>query len=133
MFHLIFFLTMLSICLASDPNTIYKLRMYVTNAIGDNIVVHVSGSEDLGNRTLAFNQEFDWRFGVKLGTYYLGEFWWGSKHASVSLFNFHISRTCFNGKVFSIQRCYWLVKPDGFWYHEKNDTFPGEWTRRATW
>ncbi|MFS8032383.1 putative plant self-incompatibility S1 [Helianthus anomalus] len=132
MFHGVLILTMLSFCIASNPNTIYAMRMYVTNAIEDNIVVHVVGQGgDQGNRTLAFNSEFDWKFGVKIGTYYKGEFWWGSKFQSISLFNGQIY--CFDGDIFRVQRCYWLIRPDGFWYHFRNDTFPGNWNKFATW
>ncbi|KAK1438755.1 hypothetical protein QVD17_04565 [Tagetes erecta] len=134
MFHGVVILTMLSFCIASSPNSVYFVRMYVSNAVGDNIVVHVSGKngeDDQGNQTIYSDEEFDWKFGVKLGTYYKGEFWWGSKYASVGLFNSHIS--CFDGDIFRVQRCYWLVNPDGFWYNKHNATFPGEWERRATW
>ncbi|KAK1438754.1 hypothetical protein QVD17_04564 [Tagetes erecta] len=125
---------MLSFCIASSPNTIYELRMYVTNSnISDNIVVHAYGSDDQGNHSLAKNEEFDWKFGVKFGTHYQGEFWWGSRYKSIALYNDDISASCFNGDVFRVQRCYWLVREDGFWNHGRNVSFPGGWTRRETW
>lgn len=61
---------MLSFCMASTPDAIIEFRMYITNGIEDNIAVLVfgKGGGDQGNHTLAFNQEFDWKFGVGIGT-----------------------------------------------------------------
>lgn len=139
-FHAFLILTMLSFCIASTPNTICFFRTYITNALEDDIVIHITGKkvsnigdDDQGNRTLASNEEYDWKYGVKIGTYYLGEFWWGSRYASVSIYNYDIFGSCYNENPFMVQRCYWLVKPDGLYNHVRNDSFPGHWTRKKTW
>ncbi|PWA50683.1 plant self-incompatibility S1 [Artemisia annua] len=128
---LLIFTTLFLSCASLD---IINFRIYITNAIEEDIVFHLQSKwQDLGNHTLAFNQEFDWKFPVKIGTYYKAEFWWGSKFQTISVFNYHIFDVCFNGALFTVQRCYWLVRPDGFYYHVTNDTFPGGWTKSAFW
>ncbi|PWA97902.1 plant self-incompatibility S1 [Artemisia annua] len=132
----LFILTMLSFSIASSPNDLCFFRVYITNGIEDNIAVHVSkrGGEDLGNHTLAFNQEFDWKFGVVLfRTYYSGEFWWRSKHVTISVFNRFVFDTCFDLNIFAVQRCYWMVKPEGFYINVRNHTFADGWSLVHRW
>ncbi|PWA97904.1 plant self-incompatibility S1 [Artemisia annua] len=132
----LFIFATIPLCVASSPNDLCFFRMYITNGIEDKIAVHVSkrGGEDLGNRTLAFNEEFDWKFGVVLfRTYYRGEFWWGSHYKTTSIFNRYVFGNCFNGNIFAVQRCYWLVKPDGIYLSDNNGTFPDDWNQVERW
>lgn len=132
----LFILTMLSFSIASSPNDLCFFRVYITNGIEDNIAVHVSirGEKDIGNHTLAFGQEFDWKFGVVLfRTYYSGEFLWGPKHVTISVFNKFVFNKCFDMNIFAVQRCYWMVKPEGFYINVRNDTFPDGWSLAHSW
>ena len=105
------------------------------NGIEDKTPVNVSitGEVDIGNHTLASGQEFDWKFGVIIQTYYRGEFWWGAKHSTISVFNKFVFNTCFNLDVFAVQRCYWMVKPEGFYINIYPDKFPIGWKLVHSW
>ncbi|CAH1436542.1 unnamed protein product [Lactuca virosa] len=67
--HALVILAMVPFCIASTSNAI-MYRMYITNGIEDNIEVHVFGKDQdyQGQRTLAFNEEFDYKIRVKVGT-----------------------------------------------------------------
>lgn len=139
MVHAVVILTMVSFCMGSGsivvPNTITRFRMYLTNVVEDNVVVNISGrnGDYQGKLTLAFNEEFDWIIRARVKTIYNGEFWWGSKYASVSIFNYNIFHKCFNGNIFVVQRCYWLVRSDGLYVSKHNRTFPDDWDKKAAW
>lgn len=89
----------------------------VVSYIGENIVAHIkSGNNDLGNHTIPYAGVYQWSFCEKLagGTVFYGYFWWGSKIQSLALIDDKIEKKCFLDNV-ETQRCYWFVKPDGFY------------------
>ncbi|KAL4567252.1 hypothetical protein LXL04_022829 [Taraxacum kok-saghyz] len=94
-----------------------KWNVSVISAIGEDIVAHIkSGDDDLGNHTIPYVGIYSWSFCENFGggTVFYGYFWWGSKFQSLALIDNNIERRCYFDNV-ATQRCYWFVKPDGFY------------------
>lgn len=103
-----------------------KWDILVKSAIPDDIVVHIkSGDDDLGNHTIPFVGNYSWSFCENFGgnTLFYGYFWWGSRFQSLALFDNTISNICFLNVT--IEHCYWIVRPDGF-YVKALPSGPGE-------
>ncbi|KAJ0744935.1 putative plant self-incompatibility S1 [Helianthus annuus] len=93
--------------------------VYIYNEIKDPITVHVqSGDDDLGNHTLATNDNQNWSFceGVTFKTLFYAHFYWNSKIAFFDVYTEHISDTyCTEREYRKPGRCFWLVTEDGFY------------------
>lgn len=116
--------------------------VYITNLDVDNLIVHCkSGDDDLGDKNLAPNQYFHWMFrqNFLLTTLYFCNFRWMTpddnnreiKSASFHVFDIYISALC--GDEFSVNRCYWLVRKDGFYFSKDDKPFPDGWKLMHTW
>ncbi|KAL9162574.1 hypothetical protein ABFS82_07G099900 [Erythranthe guttata] len=69
-----------------------------------------SGDTDLGNHTLATNQDFHWDFCTKRSTLFFCHLYWNGKSASFDVFDYHWPDSrCPNGI------CYWAALPDGIY------------------
>ena len=131
----IFIITKLSLGDAESKNDFTHFRMFIHNAIEENISLHVykRGGDDYGRVTLGFNEEFNWKYGVGIGTQVVGEFWWGEKYTHISVYNGYVFALCFNAKIFSTQHCYWKIQSDGFWISQYNRTGPKYWNHWHDW
>ncbi|KAL2469550.1 Plant self-incompatibility protein S1 family [Abeliophyllum distichum] len=95
--------------------------VHVVNGLPDSpnpLWVHcASGNDDLGERILHENEDFHWHFrdGILGRTLFFCHFWWGSKQRSFEVF--HNPEKCeFGYGRHDHNPCYWLVKPDGFYF-----------------
>ncbi|PWA96978.1 plant self-incompatibility S1 [Artemisia annua] len=111
-----------------------KWTVYITNAVPDDIVVHIKSTDhDLGNHTISSNEVYSWTFCQKyFGTHFHGYFWWGSRYQSLALADQEILNICrirFDGD----EDCYWLVLADGFYVSASNKPFPDGWYKKKSW
>ncbi|KAM0017761.1 putative plant self-incompatibility S1 [Helianthus debilis subsp. tardiflorus] len=109
--------------------------VFIYNGIKDPINVHVqSGDDDLGNHTLALNNNENWSFCQTLTTLFYAHFYWNSKIAFFDVFDINTSQKyCTRWKYRKERRCFWMVKEDGFYLADHLYTFPGGWTKLHDW
>lgn len=125
--------------LICTANACYRLfpefRIHITNDIQDNITVHCqSKDDDLGYRTLHYQDEQYWHFceQVFFRTLYFCHFWWGSKDQMFDVFNGSIVNSCERHEL-DYNTCYWLVRPDGFYFSKHHHHFPSDWEKKEVW
>ncbi|KAL4575020.1 hypothetical protein LXL04_021860 [Taraxacum kok-saghyz] len=109
--------------------------VYITNGDIDNLMAHCkSKDDDIGDKKLTPNQYFHWIFrqNFLLTTLFACTFRSMTpdnkelKHATFNVFDIQLSILC--GDEYSINRCYWLVRNDGFYFSRDDDkTFPDGW------
>ncbi|KAK1362647.1 S-protein-like [Heracleum sosnowskyi] len=127
-------------CSANDDGLTFSFEMHVQNGINDPIWVHcASKNDEIGEFHLQPGQEIKWDFNVQffLKTMYFCHFWWNQKKLdnAFEVFNKSYYYKCShqdggNG----VNPCYWLAKPDGFYFATTNGPFPGsDWTLVHTW
>lgn len=76
---------------------------------------------------------FDWYFCPGSSRYY-GDFTWGSKQKTVSLYSSHIIRFCGHKFLSGTEHCYWLVKADGFYVAKKDLAIDDlNWSYESSW
>ncbi|KAK4477132.1 hypothetical protein RD792_016343 [Penstemon davidsonii] len=99
---------------------LYHYRVHLVNSLAPNtkpsiVTVHcASGNDDLGNHTLALNQEFSFDFcSIPFKTLFFCHFWWGNKNKAFDAFD--DKRPC------GERNCYWFAKNDGIWLSEHSD------------
>ncbi|KAK1422271.1 hypothetical protein QVD17_25263 [Tagetes erecta] len=111
--------------------------VYIYNGINDPITVHVqSGDDDLGNRTIALNDNENWGFceGVTFKTLYYAHFYWNSKSAFFDVYNDDLSdKYCTKRKYRQQERCFWIVREDGFYLGSHRSPFPEGFTKLHDW
>ncbi|KAL7590299.1 hypothetical protein Lser_V15G36145 [Lactuca serriola] len=115
--------------------------VYITDSEVDNLMVHCkSKDDDLGDKKLTPNQYFHWMFrqNFMLTTIFYCIFRWMTpdskelKNATFNAFDIEVSILC--GDEYSINRCYWLVRKDGFYFsRDDNKPFPDGWKLMHTW
>lgn len=134
----LFFFLIVSLSLVATTSACFfstKWTVQITNGnIPDKVVAHIqSGNDDLGYHTLG---EYHWQFcqNIDNGILFFTHFWWGSKSVTLDVFDDKVGDECHRIK-FGIpsQRCYWLVRDDGFYLSKNNNPFPGDWVRKALW
>ncbi|KAL6971162.1 hypothetical protein U1Q18_030842 [Sarracenia purpurea var. burkii] len=90
-----------------------------------------SKDTDFGTHTLNTNEEFYWRFKPSVFgvTLYFCHFYWGSKDRRFDVYSEKIQPDCLSENL-KFVRCYWLVKPDGFYLSSDRITFKKkiDWT-----
>jgi len=94
--------------------------------------LHFHGNHDDRTVNISPGQGFDWSFCKTGNQHYYGDFNWGSKSASLALFDKHIDGICFRFKI-GTRHCYWLVRTEGFYVSRSNSTFPGSWRFQGSW
>ncbi|KAI3811809.1 hypothetical protein L1987_21541 [Smallanthus sonchifolius] len=111
--------------------------VFVYNGIKDPITVHVqSGDDDLGNHTLALNDNENWSFceGATFKTLFYAHFYWNSKTILFDVFDDDTSeKYCAKWKFRKERRCFWLVREDGFYLGAQLNPFPEGWTKLHDW
>ncbi|KAI3775270.1 hypothetical protein L1987_49841 [Smallanthus sonchifolius] len=111
--------------------------VFIYNGIQDPITVHVqSGDDDLGNHTLALNNNENWSFceGATFGTLFYAHFYWNSKTVLFDVFDADTSeKYCAKWKFRKERRCFWLVREDGFYLGAQLNHFPEGWTKLHDW
>ncbi|KAK1430583.1 hypothetical protein QVD17_13432 [Tagetes erecta] len=129
-----------SIVRANTPPSSKQLETYrvtITNRDVPNVVV---GCDDLGGQVLKPGDLFSWKFRMNIyGTnQYNCRFYWFEdgnirKFSEFPLFDEIISHRC-GIWLFIRNRCYWSVAQDGFYYSDKNASFPGsDWSKKNDW
>lgn len=125
------------LCNVSTTYALWKWRNHIINGIEENVVINVHAKNrnesDFGNKTLVFNEDFNWKFGAYSNTYYMMEIWWNSKYEIFGVYDHHVVSKCFNGNVFVVQKCFWLIRPDGFYLSKENNPFPDKWDFKKPW
>ncbi|KAJ0635451.1 putative plant self-incompatibility S1 [Helianthus annuus] len=114
-----------------------KWKLYVLNSIpADTIVTHVrSKDDDLGKHIIPSNGYYYWSFcdTIDRSTHFDGEFWWGRKYQCLEVF-YKLARWKCDRFGFSVEYCFWLVRPDGFYISSINISFPDPlWTFVKSW
>ncbi|KAL8235045.1 hypothetical protein R6Q59_021145, partial [Mikania micrantha] len=113
--------------------------VYIYNGINDHITVHVqSRDDDLGNHTLALNDNENWGFceNITFKTRFYAHFYWNSKTAFFDVFDEHTSQrycTQWKFRIRRARRCFWLVREDGFYLGERLNPFPDGWIKLHDW
>ncbi|KAK1417072.1 hypothetical protein QVD17_26194 [Tagetes erecta] len=111
--------------------------VYIYNQINNPITVHVeSGDDDLGNHTLALNDNQNWSFcqAITVKTLFYAHFYWDSKTAFFDVFDYETSkRYCTKWGFQKPRKCVWLVREDGFYLGEELTPFPEGWTKLHDW
>ncbi|CAH1429542.1 unnamed protein product [Lactuca virosa] len=111
--------------------------VYIYDAIKDPITVHIQSKEDdLGNRTVAFNDYTNWKFCLSSGgrTRFYAHFYWNSRTAFFDVYDNDMAFTyCTDNNTFKQQKCFWLVRDDGFYISRHYNPFPGGWTKLHEW
>lgn len=132
-----FFLTMSSARpLNSSENCflVNRWHIFVTSNLPDNMNLHFHGSQNSDKTVvLSSGQAFDWSFCKTGNQQYFGDFNWGSRSVSLTLFDNHVNRICNRFKV-GTRHCYWLVNTGGFFVSRTNPPFPNdEWHFERSW
>ncbi|KAJ0571418.1 putative plant self-incompatibility S1 [Helianthus annuus] len=109
--------------------------IFIYNEIKDPIRVHVqSGDDDLGNRTLALNNNENWSFCDTFKTLFYAHFYWNSRTAFFNVYDTDTSeKYCTKWGFRKPRRCFWLVREDGFYVGEHLNPFPQGWTKLHNW
>lgn len=109
--------------------------VYIYNGIKDPITVHVqSGDDDLGNHTLALNDNENWSFCSWYKTLFYAHFYWQSKAVLFDVFTIDTSeKYCSTWDYRKMRKCFWLVKEDGFYLGASFNPFPQGWTKLHDW
>ena len=105
----------------------------ITNNIPNSKVLARCKSKDtdFGDKWLAFNQDFQWKFCEAYfeHTLYFCHFYWESKEQVFEVFNKRYMYEC-NIDHGDDNPCYWLVQEDGFYLYDFNKK---SWGKRADW
>lgn len=100
-----------------------KYTVRIDNEIPrDSIRAHCkSKDDDLGMKSLASKQHFQWSFcqNIWQTTLYFCHFYWQSKQQVFNVFNQTMGYACFFGEI---AECRWIVKPEGFYYYDFNSS-----------
>ena len=100
-------------------------KVYIHNKIKDPITVHVrSKNDDLRNCTLPFNGIRDWSFYANINrrTLFYANLYWKSKTASFNVYDEgDFTKYCSTNKLFMGQKCYCLVRENGFYLSRRLD------------
>ncbi|KAJ0745017.1 putative plant self-incompatibility S1 [Helianthus annuus] len=114
---------------------VFSMTVFIYNGIQDPINVHVqSGDDDLGNRTLALNNNENWSFCQTVTTLFYAHFYWNSKIAFFDVFDINTSKKyCTRWKYRKERRCFWMVKEHGFYLVDHLCNFRGGWTKLHDW
>ena len=115
--------------------------VYITDGDVDNLMAHCkSGDDDLGDKKLTPNQYFHWMFrqNIILTTTFTCTYRWmvpdGTELKSVTFNAFDLEISILCGDEYSINRCYWLVRKDGFYFsRDDQKPFPDGWKLMHTW
>ncbi|KAL4581143.1 hypothetical protein LXL04_017352 [Taraxacum kok-saghyz] len=113
--------------------------VFIYDAINDPIpiTVHVQSKEDdLGNHTLAYNDNTNWKFCVSSGarTRFYAHFYWKSRTAFFDVYDYDTAETyCAGSNTFKQQNCFWSVRDNGFYISRHNNPFPEGWTKLHDW
>lgn len=112
-------------------------NVFIYNEINDPITLHIELEDnDLGNRTVSFNTYTHWSFclGVTLKTRFYAHFYWKSRTAFFDVYDHDTAkRYCENSNLFKEQRCFWLVRDDGFYISRNHHPFPQGWAKLHDW
>ncbi|KAK2979999.1 hypothetical protein RJ640_020025 [Escallonia rubra] len=123
-------------CVKARPKNEFQVN--VVNGISDNILIRCQSKDnDLGFHTLHVGDDFSWHFQTNLigGTLFFCHFWWNSKDKSFNVFD----ETQWEDKCQyhegsgPFRKCFWLVKPDGFYFSNYNGPFPTGWEKIYGW
>ncbi|MFS7981657.1 putative plant self-incompatibility S1 [Helianthus anomalus] len=111
--------------------------VYIYNGIKDPITVHVqSRDDDLGNQTLALNENKNWGFCelISFKTLFYAHFYWNSRTAFFDVYDAQTSlQYCQKWKMVRVRECFWLVREDGFYLGKHLNPFPEGWTKLYDW
>ncbi|KAJ0514863.1 putative plant self-incompatibility S1 [Helianthus annuus] len=109
--------------------------VFIYNRIKNPITVHVqSGDDDLGNHTLALNENENWSFCDSFKTLFYAHFYWNSRTAFFNVFDTQTSeKYCSKWAHNKHRRCFWLVREDGFYVGGHLNPFPQGWTKLHDW
>ena len=105
------------------PNTSPLLRIHCA-----------SKDNNLGFHDLRPNEQFTWHFRMNYWwtTKFFCHFWWGSKDTAFDVMSFSFARHhC--GVEKSGNKCYWLVKEDGFYFAKSGMAIPGYLEKLRDW
>ncbi|KAK3041341.1 hypothetical protein RJ639_002322 [Escallonia herrerae] len=124
------------LCSTTSTRVVWgKYEVHVIDGILDDpnpVHVHCkSKDDDLGTHDLRANDDFHWRFGLNLfgGTHFTCYFAWRTNVQNFAAFDQWWAYKCARE-----HRCYWLVKPDGFYF--SNYLAPwlsGDWKKEHDW
>ncbi|PWA44297.1 plant self-incompatibility S1 [Artemisia annua] len=111
--------------------------IFIYNAMNDPIKVNVkSKDDDLGDHTLAFNENEKWGFCENFWktTFFYASFNWnGSRTASFGVFDKTTTPHCSKWRFTYSRVCYWLVRDTGFYVGPHLTPFPDGWTKLHDW
>ncbi|PWA51096.1 plant self-incompatibility S1 [Artemisia annua] len=112
--------------------------IYIYNAMNDPIHVNVkSEDDDLGDHTLALNENENWSFceNIWKTTFFYASFNWnGSRTASFGVFDHTTTPHCLKTWNFrKASKCFWLVRDTGFYVGPHLTPFPDGWTKLHDW
>ncbi|WOH16204.1 hypothetical protein DCAR_0935753 [Daucus carota subsp. sativus] len=132
----IFFMIFLTKCYAINDSLTFSFEMHVRNGVSDPMWVHCASKDDeIGKFHLQPNEEIKWKFNVQffLRTTYFCHFWWKNLDRAFEVFNKDYYHKC-SKQGNGVFPCYWLAKPDGFYFATSDKPFPGpDWTIEHTW
>lgn len=113
--------------------------VHITDGEVDNLMVHCKSlDDDLGDKNLAPNQFFHWRFrqNFLFTTVFTCTFRSMTsdnqelKTLTFDVFDLMISTKC---SADDPRNCYWLVRNDGFYFSKENKPFPDGWDLKRKW
>ncbi|KAJ0666831.1 putative plant self-incompatibility S1 [Helianthus annuus] len=109
-----------------------KWNVYLINDTPDSFAAHVmSKDDDLGNHIVPPNANYYFSFCDRWDrtSQFDAEFWWDKKYQCLGVVNDFARSKCH-----WLARCYWLVRPEGFYVSMYNVSFPRpEWTFVKSW
>lgn len=115
-----------------------KYHIIVINGLNNTnpLLVHcASGDDDLGWHTLKHADEVKWDFRTNIfdTTLFFCHFWWGENDRAFEVFRDGENEDCKDSSEGG-NKCYWLVKPQGFYMANYKANFPGsDWKKKHDW
>ncbi|KAL4561157.1 hypothetical protein LXL04_033319 [Taraxacum kok-saghyz] len=102
---------------------------YFINVVNDiyhspnKVMVHCKSKDnDIGVKTIGFNQSVEWKFCEKIwtpSTLFFCHFYMGNVEQVFDVYNNGIGPQCVERKKEEYWRCTWLIKTDGFYFVDR--------------
>lgn len=109
-----------SICLgghATFPYTAFQVHIHNELDNATPLILHCkSKDKDVGEHSVFLHNEFNFKFHMDFWgfTLYSCNFWWRGQTGGVKIFDEDIANMFCQGRLFTLNHCYWYVTQKGF-------------------